>query len=121
MSDLLRILAPLARSADGGDPILLLNGQRISGYEEIQSLPPEALAGTEILPEAAAIRYGYPPTRRLLNFMTKAKFRQIDISATAGRSTAGGAGTAGANAGMTRLADKKRLTLAGEYRHTDPL
>lgn len=121
MDELLRTLVPMARSADGGDPILLLNGQRISGYEEIQSLPPEALAGTEILPEAAAIRYGYPPTRRLLNFMTKPKFRQIDISANAGRSTAGGAGSAGANAGMTKLADKKRLTLAGEYRHTDPL
>jgi iron complex outermembrane recepter protein len=121
MDELLRTLVPMARSADGGDPILLLNGQRISGYEEIQSLPPEALAGTEILPEAAAVRYGYPPTRRLLNFMTKPKFRQIDISAYAGRSTAGGAGTAGAKAGMTRLAGKKRLTLAGEYNHTDPL
>jgi len=121
MDELLRTLVPMARSADGGDPILLLNGQRISSYEEVQSLPPEALAGTEILPEAAAVRYGYPPTRRLLNFMTKPKFRQIDISANAGRSTAGGAGGAGANAGLTKLADKKRLTLAGEYRHTDPL
>jgi len=121
MGELLRILTPMARSADGSDPILLLNGQRISDYEEIESLPPEALAGNEILPEAAAIRYGYPPTRRLLNFMTKPKFRQIDISANAGRSIAGGAGMAGANAGMTRLADKKRLTLAAEYRHTDPL
>lgn len=121
MDELLRTLVPMARSADGGDPILLLNGQRISGYEEIQSLPPEALAGTEILPEAAAVRYGYPPTRRLLNFMTKPKFRQIDISANAGRSTAGGAGTEGANVGLTKLAGKKRLTLAGEYRHTDPL
>jgi len=121
MGELLRTLLPMARSADGSDPILLLNGQRISGYEEIQSLPPEALAGTEILPEAAAIRYGYPPTRRLLNFMTKPKFRQIDISADAGGSTSGGAGTGGANVGMTRLAGKKRLTLAGEYRHTDPL
>ena len=121
MADLLRVLVPMARSADGSDPILLLNGQRISGYEEIQSLPTEALTGTEILPEAAAIKYGYPPTRRLLNFMTKTRFRQIDISANAGRATAGGAETFGANAGMTRLFDKRRLTLAGEYRHTDPL
>src|SRR3569833_2596085 len=119
MSDLLRILAPLARSADGGDPILLLNGQRISGYEEIQSLPPEALAGTEILPEAAAIRYGYPPTRRLLNFMTKAKFRQIDISANAGRSTSCGAGTAGAGAGGARRAGGGGRARAGGGRRAD--
>ena len=121
MGELLRILTPMARSADGSDPILLLNGQRTSGWDEIQSLPPEALAGTEILPEAAAIKYGYPPTRRLLNFKTKPRFRSVELSGYAGQSTAGGAGTDGVNLGLTRLLDKKRLTLAGEYRHTDPL
>lgn len=121
MGELLRVLTPMARSADGSDPILLLNGQRTSGWEEIQSLPPEALAGTEILPETAAIKYGYPPTRRLLNFMTKARFRSIDLSAYGGQSTAGGAGTHGVNTGLTRLAGKRRLTLAGEYSHSDSL
>lgn len=121
MGELLRVLTPMARSADGSNPILLLNGQRTSGWEEIESLPPEALAGTEILPETAAIKYGYPPTRRLLNFRTKARFRSVDLSAYAGQSTAGGAGTHGATAGLTRLAGKRRLTLAGEYSHSDPL
>lgn len=121
MNELLRVLTPMARSADGSDPIILLNGQRTSGWDEIQSLPTEALAGTEILPEAAAIKYGYPPTRRLLNFMTKANFRSVELSAYVGQSTAGGAGTHGLNLGLTRIANKKRLTLAGEYRHTDPL
>ena len=121
MSELLRILTPMARSADGGDPILLLNGQRTSGYEEIQSLPTEALAGTEILPETAAIKYGYPPTRRLINFRTKAHFRSVELSAYGGQSMAGGAGSHGANSALTRIANGKRLTLAAEYRHTDPL
>ena len=41
MGELLRVIKPLAQSADGSDPIFLLNGQRTSGYEEIGSLPPE--------------------------------------------------------------------------------
>jgi len=121
MGELLRVLLPMARSADGSDPILLLNGQRTSGWDEIGSLPTEALAGSEILPEAAAIKYGYPPTRRLINFMTKPRFRSIDLSTYAGGSTAGGAGSWGANGALTRIANKKRLSLALDYTHTDPL
>ena len=121
LRDLLRILTPMARSADGSPPILLLNGQRISGWEEIQALPVEAIIRSEILPEEAAIRYGYPPTRRLINFVTKARFRSIELAANAGQSTDGGAGTHGANSGLTRIAGRRRLTLAGEYQHANPL
>lgn len=121
LGELLRVLTPMARSADGSDPILLLNGQRISGWEEIGGLPPEAIAKTEVLPEEAAIRYGYPPTRRLLNFVTKARFRSIELAANAGQSTAGGAGNYGANSGLTRIASRRRLTLTGEYHHANPL
>src|SRR5205085_3882272 len=43
MGELLQRIKPLTQSADGSDLIFLLNGQRTSGYEEIGSLPPEAL------------------------------------------------------------------------------
>ena len=32
-----------ARGRDGGRPVLLLNGQRISGFRELRDLPPEAI------------------------------------------------------------------------------
>ena len=51
MGELLQRIKPLTQSADGSDPIFLLNGQRTSGYEEIASLPPEALDKVEVLPE----------------------------------------------------------------------
>ncbi|HMI20352.1 MAG TPA: TonB-dependent receptor [Sphingomonas sp.] len=121
MADLLRVLGPMAQSADGSEPIYLLNGQRTSSYEEIGSLPPEAIAKAEVLPEEAALKFGYPPTRRLLNFITKAHYHSVEVKAGAGMSTHGGGGAATANASLTRIDNGRRLTLAGEYRHTDPL
>jgi outer membrane cobalamin receptor len=40
-----------ARGRSGGRPVLLLNGQRISGFRELRDLPPEAVERMEILPE----------------------------------------------------------------------
>ena len=121
LPELLRIIAPMARSADGGDPIILLNGQRISGFEEVGSLPPEAVEKVEVLPEQAALKFGYPPTRRLLNFITKPRFRAVDASANAGITTAGDSATGGGSAALTRIRNGRRLTLGGEYRHTEPV
>jgi iron complex outermembrane recepter protein len=121
MADLLRIIGPMARSADGSPPIMLLNGQRTSGYEEIGSLPPEAIERTELLPEQAALRFGYPPTRKVLNFITKARFRTVEAKVNGGSSTDGGSASGGATIALTRIANGRRLILSGEYRHTDPL
>ena len=45
-----------ARGRSGGRPILLLNGQRISGFRELRDLPPEAIQRMEILPEEVALK-----------------------------------------------------------------
>ena len=58
LADMLRLIRPLTTSASGGDPMFLLNGRRISGFGEIQALPPEAIERTEILPEKDAARFG---------------------------------------------------------------
>lgn len=121
IGELLRIIGPSAKSADGKDPIYLLNAQRISGFEEISSLPPEAILKVEVMPEQAALKFGYPPTQRLMNFITKPKFHALDLSANAGSTTDGGSGTYGANATLTRIDNGRRLTLESEYHHTDPL
>lgn len=121
IGDLLRIIGPSAKSADGKDPIYLLNAQRISGFEEISTLPPEAILKVEVMPEQAALKFGYPPTQRLMNFITKPKFRALDVSANAGATTEGGSHTYGGNTTLTRITNGRRLTLGGEYRHTDPL
>lgn len=121
MADLLRIIEPMTRSADGQPSIFLLNGQRVSGFEEIQSLPTEAVEKFELLPEQAALRFGYPPTRRVLNVITKTRFRTVEAKVNGGIATEGGGGNRGATLALTRIARPRRLTLTGEYRHSDPL
>ena len=121
MADVLRTIRGTTQSADGSDPIYLLNAQRVSGFQEIGSLPPEALEKIEVLPEQTALRFGFPPTRRVINFITKRRFRQMELRASAGTLTRGGSSTEKANAGLTRLRDDSRLTFGLEYRRTDPL
>ena len=119
--ELLRAIRSSTQAADGSEPILLLNGQRISGYEEISSLPPEAIEKVEVLPEQAAMKFGYPPTRRVVNFIAKLHFRQLEARASALTTTRWGSATEKTNLGLTRLDQGRRLSLTLEVRHTDPL
>ena len=120
-SELLQAIRPLTQSASGEDPIFLLNGQRTSGYQEIGSLPPEAIDKVEVLPEPAALRFGYPPTRRVLNFITKRNFGRSRRKRSSARRRTLGSTTANANLNLTRLHKDQRFTLALESRHTSSL
>jgi outer membrane cobalamin receptor len=120
MDEFLRGIRGVTRSADGSEPIFLLNAQRVSGYQEIGTLPREAIEKVEVLPEQAALKFGYPPTRRVLKFITKRRFRQTELSAVAGTTTRSSGTTQKVQLGMTRLHDDGRRTLSLEYRRTDP-
>ncbi len=120
-TDLLRTIRATTQSADGLEPIFLLNSQRVSGYQDIGSLPPEAIQKVEVLPEQAALRFGFPPTRRVVNFITKRRFRQVEVRGSAGTTTRAGSMTQKGNLNLTRLHDDARLTLTLEARHTSPL
>lgn len=121
VADLNRAIQGQTRSADGADPITLLNGQRVSGDQEIQSLPPEAIERIEILPEPAALRYGFPPTRRVVNYITKRRFAQAEIHAALTSTLPTGRATENARVGMTRLKGDARLTANLDVTHSDPL
>ncbi|NRA29128.1 MAG: hypothetical protein HRU11_02620 [Parvularculaceae bacterium] len=60
-----------SRRGGGGGPVVLLNGRRISGFREIGRYPPEALARVEVLPEEAALSYGFSADQRVINFVLK--------------------------------------------------
>ena len=121
MSELLRALRPVAQSADGSEPIMLLNGQRMSGYQEIGTLPPEAIEKVEVLPEPAALKFGYPPTRRVMNFITKRRFQQVEVRGTIGSTTRPGSAMQALNFGLTRLRGDGRATFTLERKHTGSL
>jgi iron complex outermembrane recepter protein len=60
-----------SRGQGGGFPIVLLNGRRVSGFQEMRDLPSEAIKRVEILPEDVAIRFGFAPGQRVVNFILK--------------------------------------------------
>ncbi|MCP6335866.1 hypothetical protein NL449_28000, partial [Klebsiella pneumoniae] len=59
----------------GGMPVILIGGMRISSFREMRDFPPESIRKVEVLPEEAALRLGYAPDQRVVNFILKDKFR----------------------------------------------
>lgn len=68
-----------ARGRGGGRPVLLLNGQRISGFRELRDLPPEAIERMEILPEEVALKYGYAADQRVVNIVLRRRFNSTSV------------------------------------------
>jgi len=93
ISELLDAVASQTGSARGrsaGRPILLLNGQRISGFRELRDLPPEAIERMEILPEEVALKYGYAADQRVVNIVLRRRFNSTSTEARGRLATEGG-------------------------------
>lgn len=94
IADLLTMLTPQTTSTRGRDasagPVLLVNGRRISGFQEIQGIPPEAIQKVEILPEEVALSYGYKAEQRVVNFILKKNFKALAMEGAARVATDGG-------------------------------
>ncbi len=93
IEELLEALAPQlgsARGRGGGRPILLLNGQRVSGFRELRDIPTEAIDRTEILPEEVALKYGYRADQRVMNIVLRERFRSTAARAEIEVPTKGG-------------------------------
>ena len=104
ITDLLDALAPeigSARGRGGGQPVLLLNGQRISSFREMRDIPTEAILRVEILPEEVALKYGYRADQRVVNIVLRQRFRSTVAQLGATIPTAGD--EASGNADLTRL------------------
>ena len=93
INELLEALGPQlgsARGRDGGHPITLLNGQRISSFRELRDLPTEAIQRVEILPEEVALKYGYRADQRVVNIILRERFRSTAARGEARAATEGG-------------------------------
>ena len=104
INELIEALAPQlgsARGRGGGRPVLLLNGQRISGFRELRDIPTEAIERAEILPEEVALKYGYRADQRVMNIVLRRRFRSTATRVEAEAPTEGG--YVGGEADATRL------------------
>lgn len=119
VEDLLTAISPQTGSArgrgSGGRPIILLNGQRISGFRELRDLPPEAIERVQVFPEELALRYGYRPDQRVVNFILRENFASFVGEVEHGRSTQGGYNASELEATLTRIGQNGRLNIDVEY------
>ena len=124
LAELVEALGPAATSArgrGGGRPMVLVNGQRISGFRELRSYPPEALRRVEVLPEEVAQRYGFSPDQRVINFILKDNFSSREIELAYGQPTRGGYHTTEAELTYLRIDGPDRLNLGLEFNNATPL
>ena len=123
ISELLTYLEPVTRSSrgSGGQPVMLVNGRRISGFREIAGIPPEAIERVDILPEEVALEYGYRADQRVVNFVLKANFRSITAQVEGRVPTAGGRTVNELETNLLRISGAQRWSMELEYERATPL
>jgi iron complex outermembrane receptor protein len=121
ITDLLTELTPQTTSGLGGDPVVLLNGRRISGMGEIRDVPTEAIQRVEILPEEVALKYGYSADQKVVNVVLRQRFRAATIEGQVGGSTAGGQLSEMANYSRLQLNRDGRTNIAVKIQNSDRL
>lgn len=124
IGDLVSQLATQTRSNRGrgtGQPIILLNGRRISGFNEVRNIPPEAIQRVEVFPEEVALEYGYAADQRVINFILRRQFSAITGEVEGGGATRGGYWTNEVEASLLQLSGSSRINLTAEYERNSAL
>ena len=127
IADLVTAISPQASSgrgrggSGGGFPAVLVNGQRVSNYREMRRFPPEAIRRVEVLPEEVALRYGFPPNQRVINFILKPNFSSKTTEVEYSQPDRGGSSTIEGEATLLTIDGPRRLNITAEVEHTSPL
>ena len=110
-----------ARGRGGGRPILLLNGQRISGFRELRDLPPEAIERMEILPEEVSLKYGYAADQRVVNIVLRRRFNSTQVEAGGRAATDGDYLSGRAEVGRLSIRNDTRTSFSARVEGNDAL
>ena len=123
IGELLTMLTPQTTSTrgrdGGGGPVLLINGRRISGFQEIQGIPPEAIERFQVLPEEVALSYGYKADQRVVNIILKKNYAALMTQAAATVATDGGRVAPNAGGNRVGINGDRRWNLDVQFSH-DP-
>jgi len=121
INDLLAELTPQSTSGRGGSPVVLLNGRRVSSFNELKDIPTEAIQRVEVLPEEVALKYGYSAEQKVVNVVLRPRFHATTTEGSLAAPTAGGQTTKQAEATRLSLSRDGRVNLAIKYAHSDAL
>ena len=105
----------------GGQPIVLVNGIRIASFREFAAYPPEALAKVEVFPEEVALRFGFPPDRRVINLVLKDNYSNRQAEFEIGSPSRGGLLDTETDLGYLKIADGGRINLNFEVQDSTML
>ncbi len=121
VAELLTELAPQVQSAGGGSPVVLLEGRRIASFREVGSIPSEAIARVDILPEEVALKYGYSATQKVVNIVLRQRFRAFTAEGTGRVSTHGDGFRLGSEGGFLAIRRGERVNIDVETTHTNAI
>lgn len=125
IEELLDAISPQTSSGrgrgGGGRPIVLINGQRISGFRELRNIPPEAIERVQVMPEEVALQFGYRPDQRVVNFILKENFASTEVEVEHAEATRGGLGTSEGELTYTRFRPSGRINASLEYNRSSGL
>jgi hypothetical protein len=117
VTELMNALSAQLGSGSGrGDeqPVILLSGRR-SSLAEIRNLPTEAIERMDILPEEAALQFGYGANQKVVNFVLRRRFQALTTVFEGAMPTAGGNSGQGFNANLQKISRNERLELDVKY------
>ncbi|KPF93904.1 TonB-dependent receptor [Novosphingobium sp. AAP83] len=124
IQELLAAIAPQTssgRGRGGGMPIVLLNGMRISGFRELRDYPPEAVKRVEVLPEEVALKFGYRPDQRVVNFILADKFSSFVSDTEVRFPSGGGFSELEQEFTLTKIANGNRINVTAKVQDASPL
>jgi hypothetical protein len=119
INDLLNDIAQQTQSDQGRGntaPIILVNGKRVSGVNEVGDLPTESILRVDILPEEVALRYGYGAQQKVVNIILRRYFRAKLFDLNGSESTDGGGESDMADANYSRIHDNDRVNVVARVR-----
>lgn len=124
VSELLDQIASQTQSGQGRDsdgPVVLVNGRRTSGVNEVGDLPTESIVRVDILPEEVALKYGYGAQQKVVNVILRRRFDARTAEASGGGATQGEGANAGAIGSYARIRGDDRINVSLRVKGADDL
>jgi len=117
---LLNEISDQTQSEQGRDsssgPIILVNGKRISGINEVGDFPAESILRVDILTEEVALKYGYGAQQKVVNIILRRRFQAKVANLDGAASTEGGGENGTGDLSDTRIRDNDRINIVGRVK-----